>query len=124
MKNKIIEQQLKKVTTADLSNCEEKDDCYVYTIKKHVDALLEVDSCYLVKVNIKKLKSDDYSYLVNFNKVNICPEHEYMKIDVLKKMATMFQVNGIYYDDVNKKDLDASWSGWLPQDVIQIISKL
>ena len=124
MKNKIVEQQLKKVTTADLSNCKEEDDCYVYTIKKHVDAVLEIDCCYLVKIDLKKLSSDDYSYLVNFNKVNVYPESEYMKIDVLRKMATMFQINGIYYDNENKKDLDKSWSGWLPQDVIKIVSKL
>lgn len=124
MKNKIVEQQLKKVTTADLSNCEEKDDCYVYIIKKHTEAVLEVDCCYLVKLDLKKLNSDDYSYLVNFNKVNVYPECEYMKIDVLRKMATMFQINGIYYDNENKKDLDKSWSGWLPQDVIKIVNKL
>lgn len=124
MKNNIVEQQLKRVTTADLSNCKEKEDCYVYTIKKHVEAVLEVDNCYLVKINIKRLNSGDYNYLVNWNKVTVYPECEYMKIDVMKKMATMFQINGIYYDNENKLDMNKSWSGWLPQDVIQIISKI
>lgn len=124
MKNKIVEQQLKKVTLADLSNCQEKDDCYVYYINKHTEEVLEVDKCYLVKVDLKKLNSDDYSFLVNYNKHKVCPEYEYLKIDVMKKLATMFQVNGIYYDYDNKKDLSSSWSGWLPQDVIKIISRL
>ena len=124
MKNNIIEQQLKKVSIADISVCEEKDDCYVYTIKKHVDEVLEVDNYYLVRVNLEKLRSDDYAYLVNWNKVNVIPEHEYMKVDVMKKMANMIQVNGIYYDNDSQKNLDKSWSGWLPHDVIKIINKL
>lgn len=124
MKNKIVEQQLKKVQLADLSNCQEKEDCYVYLINKHVEAVLEEDKCYLIKIDIRRLNSDDYAYLVNYNKVNVYPEHEYMKIDVIKKIATLSQVNGIYYDYENKKDLNKSWSGWLPQDVIKIIEVL
>lgn len=124
MKNKIIEQQLKKVTLADLSDYEEKEDCYVYHIKKHVDVVLEVDKCYLIKVNLKKLRSDDYAYLVNYNRVNTIPECEYMKIDVVKKLATMFDVNAVYYDYENKEDLNKSWSGWLPQEVIKIINEI
>lgn len=124
MKNKIVEQQLKKVQLADLSDCEEKDDCYVYHISKHVEAVLEEDKCYLIKIDIRRLNSDDYAYLVNYNKVNVYPEHEYMKIDVIRKIVTLSQVNGIYYDYENKKDLNKSWSGWLPQDVIKIIEVL
>jgi len=124
MKNKIIEQQLKKVTLADLSDYEEKEDCYVYHIRKHVDAILEVDKCYLIKIDLKKLRSDDYAYLVNYNRVNTIPECDYMKVDVVKKLATMFHVNAVYYDYESKKDLNKSWSGWLPQDTIKIINEL
>ena len=122
MKNKIIERELNKVAVADLSDYDESTG--IYTIPKHVDLVLEEDNCYIISININKLKADDYAYLVNWNKTNVIPEHEYMKIDVIKKLSNMFQVNGLYYDYDNKVDLGKTWSGWLPQNVIKIVSKL
>lgn len=117
--NKIIEEQLKKVEVADLSDYNSLTGTYF--IKKRVDVKIEEDKCYLIR--LKPTAFTNYAVLVNWNKGNN-PIYEYMKIDVSKKMGKMIKVVGIKYDYANQKDDQGFWSGWLLIDDLEVISKL
>lgn len=117
--NKIIEEQLKKVEYADLSNFDAKTNTYM--IPKRVDVKIEEDKCYLIQLLPTLFKNETLK--INWNSGNM-PTFDYMKIDVSKMIGKMIKVVGTGYDFEEQKDLATFWSGWLSTQDIKVIKKL
>lgn len=119
MYNKIIEEQLKKVEYADLSNYDEATNTYI--IPKRVDIKLEEDKCYLIR--LKPTLFTNETLKINWNQGKV-PTQEYLKVDISKKMPKMIKVVGVGYDYDGNQDLSYFWSGWLTLADIDVLQKL
>ena len=110
--NKLIKEQLQKVSVADISNYDEKNQ--IINIPKFKQDRYIVGTCYLVCLDDTLLNDYGNPILVsNWNK-GTYPRCKYMKIDVLKTMGKMINVNGIGFDYTTKQNTTYVWSGWLP----------
>lgn len=119
MSSKIIEQQLKRVQAADLSNFDSKSNTYI--IKQRADIKIEEDKGYIIF--IKDSAFTNNVVINNWNNGSF-PKIRYLKVDINKRMNNMIKVVGIGYDPETKQDLDKYWSGWICIDNIEIIEKL
>jgi len=119
MVSKVIEQQLKKVQNANLSNYNPETNTYF--IKRRVDIKIEEDSGYII--HLKDSAFTNSAIITNWNNGSF-PKTCYLKIDVNKKMNNMIKIVGVGYDIISKQDLAIYWSGWLCLDNIDIIEKL
>lgn len=119
MATKIIEQQLKKVQTADLSVY--NPDTNTYFIKKKVGIKIEENCGYII--NLKDSAFTNTTIINNWNNGSF-PKVRYLKIDVDKKMSNMVKVVSVGYDPVAKQDLNKYWSGWLCIDNFDVIEKI
>lgn len=119
MSNKIIEEQLKKVEYADLSNFNEETNTYF--IPKRTDIKLEEDNCYLIK--LKPTLFTNETLKTNWNKGSV-PKYEYLKVDVSKKMVNMIKVVATAFDYDLNQDLSYFWSGWLTIADIEVLQKI
>lgn len=118
--NKLILKQLEKVKDAKVSPYDEIR--HSYYIKKFKEINFEVHHCYLVRINDALLNSTNI-IASNYNNGSY-PEYNYMKIDVSKRVGNMIYVDGIYYDNESKQDINTMWSGWLPITEIELIEEL
>lgn len=85
---------------------------------------LEVDNCYLIKLSENVVNPPSNSTLAsNWNNGSV-PKHYYYKVDISKIMGTMIKINGVAFDNVNQKDINELWCGWIPKNEIEIIKKL
>lgn len=116
--SKVIEEQLKKVTEADLSNFDATTNTYHIPQRKSIK--IEEDNCYIIA-----LKPQAFTNPINTNwNSNKAPIERYMKVEVSKIMPNMIKVVGVGYDIYNKTILNSFWSGWLQIDNIDILSKV
>jgi len=122
MVDKVIEEQLKKVQYADLSNFDEKTNTYI--IKKKVDLKLEEDHYYIIQVKddfLKNCKNDVITINWNAGKY---PKSQYYKVDVTKVMGKMARVNGTAYNYDTKEDLEEFFSGWFSLNCIIVLEEI
>lgn len=120
--NKLIKNELNKVSVADLSNFNKERNEFIIPRIKTIR--LEENSYYIIKLDSSLLSRDDMSTLSsNWNQGSI-PPHKYLKVDVSKVLGKMVKVNAIAYDYEKQQDLDTMWSGWLPVAQIEVITKL
>lgn len=122
MTDGLIESELAKVSVATVGPYDAESRTYF--IPKHVDLSLEADNCYLIKVSEAVVAPKGNDMLSSNWNNGTHPACRFMKVDVTKLLGTMAQVNGVYYDNDAKADLNGMWSGWIPVDQIEIISKL
>lgn len=123
MINPIIKEQLEKVEQAKIGEYDPIKNCY--HIPKYTEVEYKVDGCYLVSLDDKLLNPTSNEILVsNFNGGDY-PRQKYMKISVVQKLGNnMIKVVGLYYDYINKVDINTMWSGWLPIDQLTLINEL
>ena len=116
--NKLIKEQLKKVTSVML---DVKDDVTHFVIPKatkFINSTLKQDQCYLIEIKDSVLHPDENSTLAsNWNGGRI-PKNKYYKAEVVAKMANMIKFNGVSIND----DTD-NWYGWIPVDQFIVINK-
>lgn len=120
--NKIIKEQLKKCTTANIPSFD--DTTTHLLIKKYSPLVINENSYYLIKIGDGVLHPSENSLLAsNFNNGGI-PNHSHYKCEVVKVLGTMIKIVGLAFDISTSTDLNEMWSGWLPLDEIEIIKKL
>lgn len=120
--NKIIEEQLKKVSCADLSDFDPNTN--TYHIKRRVDVKLEAGNTYLIKLDDKLLVSDlcpQLQYTFNGGRL---PIDKYCKADVEKVVGGYMRVVCLGYDNECKTDLASVWQGWLPISSVTVLERL
>lgn len=117
--SKIVEQQLKKVQAADLSNYNKETNTYY--IKRRMDIKIEEDGAYIIQ--LKPFAFANTAVINNWNNGSF-PKTATLKIDVNRRMSNMVKVVSVGYDLVTREDLPLYWSGWLAIDNFDIIEKL
>ena len=100
--NKIIEEQLKKIENADLSNFDKKTN--TYHIAKRTDIKLEEDNCYILK--LKQSAFNNSVVKDNWNNGKE-PKAEYYKADITKKMSGMIKILGVSFDPITNTDTNS-----------------
>lgn len=118
--NKIILDQLSKCQVANISNYNK--DTNTYHIPKHVDKTLEQDKYYLIELDDVSMSEDSF-ITINCNGGNI-PPSKYLKVDVIKIVNDLVNVNGIGFNMDTKQDTQDVWSGWLSLSHLKIIEEL
>jgi len=120
--NKIIKEQIEKCKVADLSQFDSSTN--TYHIKKFNQIRVEVDDCYLIKLDTTLLNKDTSSVLAtNWNK-GTYPPCIYFKAVVSKVLGKMIYINGLGYNNETKEDLDIMWNGWLPLQDIELLERI
>jgi hypothetical protein len=120
--NKLIKNELNKVSVADLSNYNKsKGEFLIPRIRK---IRLEENSYYIIKLDSMLLNASEMSVLSSNWNHGTFPPHTYLKVDVSKVLGKMVKVNSIAYDFENNKDLNSSWSGWLPIEQVEVLEKI
>lgn len=119
MANRIINEQLKKVENADLSNYDANTNSYF--IPKKTTIKVEEDCCYIFQ--LKDTAFTNATVNTNWNGSNI-PKYYYYKADVIKKMPGMIKIMGVGYNINTGEDINSFWSGWLSMNDIIVLQKL
>lgn len=118
----LIRQQLDKVSVADLSNFDEKNNTYI--IPKFKQLKVGEGDCYIIRLDASLLNPNENTLLVsNWNK-GTTPIHSHYKVEITKVMGKMIKVNGLGYDYVTGTDLNDVWTGWLPLQQVEFLTKL
>lgn len=117
--NKLVEAQLAKVQTADLSQFDKENNAYFIPQKKSIK--IEENNCYLIKLSDTIFSNE--ALKTNWNNGNM-PKYSYLKIDVSKIIAKMIKVVGVGYDFEKQEDIPYFWNGWLTTNEIEVLEKL
>lgn len=122
--NKFIEEQLKKVEIADLSNFDKETN--TFHIKRIVDNTIipEVNKCYIIQLDKSLLDKNNFLDLINNWNRGTVPPGEYLRIYVLANLKNMFKVDAILYDFERKEIITRVWNGWLPIQQFKVIECL
>ena len=79
---------------------------------------------YLIKVEDYIVHPfDGFTLHDNWNK-GIPPKHKYMKVEILKIMGNMININSIGFNNDTNQDINDSWVGWLPRKSITTLQEL
>ena len=120
--NRLIRKQLDKLRVAKIDSYDELK--HIYTFKKHKAKEFKIDSVYVLRLsNSLMIPKNNEILISNWNKGNH-PLHQYMKVQVDKKLGNMLFVCGAYYDINTKNVLNEYWSGWLPDEELEIIEEV
>lgn len=118
MISKIVEQQLKKVSWANLNNYNKETG--IYYIPRYTKPSYQVGSCYIIKIPAELVNNKNSLLATNYNN-NLAPKYQYLKIYISKTLGTLIYVDSIGVDPVTKQDINDIWSGWLDaKDLEQI----
>lgn len=119
--NKLIKQELEKVTEVSISYDDSTTKIY---IPKKVDIKLEVGNCYLIKLSDYVLSPPSNDTIsINWNGGSI-PKYRHYKVDIISNMNNMFKVAGIGYDISTRSDINEVWEGWIPRNEFEVIEVL
>jgi len=118
--NKLILKQLEKVQDAQISEYDVIKHCYYISKKK--DIKYEVNHQYLIQLN-RVVMSKDTVWASNWN-AGRYPTHEFMKIDVSKRLGDMIYVTGLYYNNETNEDINEMWEGWICTTEIHLVKEL
>lgn len=117
----VIKDQLEKCQFADLNDCDPRTNTFL--IKKYSKPTYELNRCYLVKLPLNIINSNDSVLAVNWNGGN-SPSVQYLKIYISKIMGTMVYVDSVGFNFETKQDLNLMWSGWLDSSQLSQIMVL
>ena len=88
--NKLIQKQIDKLTVAKVSSYDEVKHTFLF--KKHIAKNFEVDGVYILKLSNSLMIPQNNEVLIsNWNKGKH-PLHQYMKVQVNKKLGNMIFV--------------------------------
>ena len=120
--NKLIQKQLEKLRIAKIDSYDELK--HTYTFKKHKGKDFKIDSVYIIKLSNTLMNPKNNEVLIsNWNKGNH-PTHQYIKVQVNKKLGNMIFVCGAYYDIDTKNVINEYWNGWLPDEQLEVIEEV
>lgn len=83
------------------------------------------ESCYyIIKITNSSVINDTNSVLATNWNNNTCPKYSMFKCEVTKILGSMIKITGVAVDETTNNDINYMWSGWIPQDSIEIIQQL
>lgn len=120
--NKIIKQQLQKVTVANLGVYDDKTT--VINIPQCKQDKFEVNHCYTIKLDSTLLNPMYNPVLVSNWNQGSYPRCDCLRVNVIKVVGRMINVNGVGFDFNSHQVLNYVWSGWLPTELVKQIEVL
>ena len=121
--NKIIKEQLEKVTSTVLDIKENVHHYVIPKTTKFINSVLKEDQCYLIELDDWLLNENSNSTLASNWNGGRYPTHKTYKAEVITKLGNMTKFNGIAVDG-DKELLTESFFGWLPNDSFKVIKKV
>ena len=97
--NKLIKEQLKKVTSVML---DVKDDVTHFIIPratKFINSALKQDQCYLIEIKDSVLHPDENSTLASNWNAGKIPKNKFYNAEVITKMGNMIKFNCVAIED-------------------------
>lgn len=98
-----------------------KVDTNHYHINKDATIRVLVDKCYLIQVHDSIFDANSI-LTVNWNR-GVVPKCRFYKIDVIKVVQNMINVNGLGYN-YNPMQVEDRFNGWLPLEEIDVLSEI
>ena len=122
--DKYVKESLKKVKKAKLPKYNDKTLHLIISKLNNVIKTFELNKCYLIKVEPYIVNPyEGFTLHDNWNK-GTHPLNEFMKIEVIQIMGNMIKVNSVGYNNIENKDTNNVWVGWLPIKSTHIIEEL
>lgn len=127
--NPLIKAQLDKINYINLPHYDEETNYLIIPKCGNpppgtITIELQEGKYYLIMVEDYIIKPfDGFTLHDNWNK-GIPPKHKYMKVEILKIMGNMININSIGFDNESKMDIMDSWVGWLPKKSITTLQEL
>ena len=119
--NKLIQDELKKVQVADLSNYSEGVTEFI--IPKTVLDKFEVGQSYIIELDDSLIKHNPESVLeTNYNSGKI-PSNKYYYIEVSAVLGKLIKCVGMAFDVENNMTIGTFWNGYFPINCIKILKK-
>lgn len=119
MINKIIEQQLQKLKVATIKSYDDLKHTYVFG--KHEANKFKVGNCYLLRLDTKLLTPYNNDILCSNWNGGRYPMHKFVKVQVTKIVGKMLYTSGVYCDDFTREPIGEFWTGWLPDDQVEVL---
>lgn len=116
-----LDNQLKNVSFADLSNFDEATG--TYTVPKYTKPVYLVGKYYIVQLD-KTIVNNVTSVLATNWNHGTAPKSECLKIFVNNTMGTMIRVDSLAHDMITGQDQLTVWSGWLDINMLDQIQAL
>lgn len=108
---KIVLEQLKKISFANLDNFDEKS--LTFYIPKYTKPKYDIGKCYLIKLAPELVNNANTIATTNWNNGSF-PKNQYYKAYVSNIIGAMVKVDCLAFDYETRQDLSNMWSGWLP----------
>lgn len=127
--NPLIKSQLDKISSIPLPSYDENTTHMIIPrcgnkplTPKNIE--LKEGKYYLIMVEDYIIKPfDGFTLHDNWNK-GIPPKHKYLKVEILKIMGNMINVNSVGFNIETRQDIMDSWVGWLPKKSITTLQEL
>lgn len=120
--DKEIESQLNKLRVPYEVRGTNDEEIFIPCSRNRI--MLEQDKCYLVALDDIVLNPPpEVTLHTNWNNGNV-PKYKCYKMEVTKIMGNMIKINGVGYDLDTNTTIPYVWSGWIPNDMIKVLSKL
>ena len=118
--NNRIKEQLKKVTSVDITFDDNTTEIIIPKTLKFNNLLLKKNVLYLIELFDSVINPDINSTLAsNWNNGKI-PKYKYYKAEVVDTISNMVKLNGIAVD--KGRDLyTENWFGWIPSELFKVI---
>lgn len=92
-----------------------------YRLNRDATIRVLVDKCYVIQLH-DSLFDPNSVLAVNWNR-GVLPKCRFYKIDVIKIMQNMINVNGLGYN-YNPMQVEDRFNGWLPLEEIDVLSEI
>ena len=120
--NRLIREQLNKISVANIPEFDDNTK-EIFIPKFNQDKYI-VGMYYTICLDDSLLIEDSSSVLASNWNNNSFPKSKYMKVEIIKTLGKMINVNGVGYDYINHTNMNYIWSGWLPVQQIKKIEVL
>lgn len=123
--NNIIKKQLENVKIANLPDWDSNTTHLIIKKGQRLDSeAVQIDHYYLIELADYVINEPEgFSLSSNWNN-GITPKDKNMKCCVTSLMGNMIKIDGVGFDVVNQKDLNSTFSGWVPKKAIKIKKEL
>ena len=120
--NRLIQKQLERLRVAKVDSFDELKN--TFTFKRHSEREFKLNNVYIIKLSNQLINPQNNELLMSNWNSGKHPTHNYIKMQVQKKLGNMIFVCGAYYDIHTQDVMSEYWNGWLPEEQLEIIEEV
>ena len=117
--NKIILEQLKKVTVTKLEYSENDTSIFIPKTIKILNSSLNKGDYYIIKLFNSVTNPSENSVLASNWNAGKIPKYEIYTAEIIDNIGNMVKINGVANEDYTD-----NFYGWLPTDGFEVLKKL